>query len=198
LEAAREENDTIRKSLAEAQEKNEELLRKISDNEYRIHLLQDTAQKLQVDAISRLSSFVMEKQESDAAKRALTEARERNEDLLKRNEDLLKRNDDLIKKIEESSKTITQLQETLQRLEGKSTNLEAENQVLRQQATATPPSTAKSSASRSKITRIHRSPENGHILNGDTRQAEIKPSTGTSETIPSIVSYTNYMAAYNL
>ncbi|KAF2951968.1 hypothetical protein DAI22_01g301100 [Oryza sativa Japonica Group] len=186
LEAAREENDTIRKSLAEAQEKNEELLRKISDNEYRIHLLQDTAQKLQVDAISRLSSFVMEKQESDAAKRALTEARERNEDLLKRNEDLLKRNDDLIKKIEESSKTITQLQETLQRLEGKSTNLEAENQVLRQQATATPPSTAKSSASRSKITRIHRSPENGHILNGDTRQAEIKPSTGTSETIPSI------------
>uniref|UniRef100_I1NR90 Myosin motor domain-containing protein n=1 Tax=Oryza glaberrima TaxID=4538 RepID=I1NR90_ORYGL len=186
LEAAREENDTIRKSLAEAQEKNEELLRKISDNEYRIHLLQDTAQKLQVDAISRLSSFVMEKQESDAAKRALTEARERNEDLLKRNEDLLKRNDDLIKKIEESSKTITQLQENLQRLEGKSTNLEAENQVLRQQATATPPSTAKSSASRSKITRIHRSPENGHILNGDTRQAEIKPSTGTSETIPSI------------
>uniref|UniRef100_A0A0E0N1L6 Myosin motor domain-containing protein n=1 Tax=Oryza rufipogon TaxID=4529 RepID=A0A0E0N1L6_ORYRU len=186
LEAAREENDTIRKSLAEAQDKNEELLRKISDNEYRIHLLQDTAQKLQVDAISRLSSFVMEKQESDAAKRALTEARERNEDLLKRNEDLLKRNDDLIKKIEESGKTITQLQETLQRLEGKSTNLEAENQVLRQQATATPPSTAKSSASRSKITRIHRSPENGHILNGDTRQAEIKPSTGTSETIPSI------------
>uniref|UniRef100_A0A0D3ET95 Myosin motor domain-containing protein n=1 Tax=Oryza barthii TaxID=65489 RepID=A0A0D3ET95_9ORYZ len=186
LEAAREENDTIRKSLAEAQEKNEELLRKISDNEYRIHLLQDTAQKLQVDAISRLSSFAMEKQESDAAKRALTEARERNEDLLKRNEDLLKRNDDLIKKIEESSKTITQLQENLQRLEGKSTNLEAENQVLRQQATATPPSTAKSSASRSKITRIHRSPENGHILNGDTRQAEIKPSTGTSETIPSI------------
>lgn len=57
----------------------------------------------------------MEKQESDAAKRALTEACERNEDLLKRNEDLLKRNDDLIKKIEESGKTITQLQETLQR-----------------------------------------------------------------------------------
>ncbi|XP_040375912.1 myosin-17-like isoform X3 [Oryza brachyantha] len=186
LEVAMEENDTIRKSLAEAQERNEELLRKISDNEYRIHLLQDTAQKLQVDAISRLSSFVMEKQESDATKRALTEARERNEDLLKRNEDLLKRNDDLIRKIEESGKTINQLQETLQRLEGKSANLEAENQVLRQQATATPPSTAKSSASRSKITRIHRSPENGHILNGDTRQSEMKPSIGTSETIPTM------------
>jgi hypothetical protein len=71
--------------------------------------------RLQVDAISRLSSFVMEKQESDIAKRAVTEAHERNEDLLKRNEDLLKRNDDLIKKIEDSSKIVTQLQEALQR-----------------------------------------------------------------------------------
>ncbi|PUZ55081.1 hypothetical protein GQ55_5G183100 [Panicum hallii var. hallii] len=185
LEAATKENDTIRKSLAEAQERNDELLKKISDSEYRIHLLQDTVQKLQVDAISRLSSFVMEKQESDAAKRAVTEAHERNEDLLKRNEDLLKRNDALIKKIEESSKIVTQLQEALQRLEGKAANLEAENQVLRQQATATPPSTAKSPASRSKITRIHRSPENGHILNGDIRQTEMKPSTSTSEAITS-------------
>ena len=57
----------------------------------------------------------MEKQESDAAKRAVTEAHERNEDLLKRNEDLLKRNDALIKKIEESSKIVTRLQEALQR-----------------------------------------------------------------------------------
>ncbi|XP_025817050.1 myosin-17-like isoform X7 [Panicum hallii] len=185
LEAATKENDTIRKSLAEAQERNDELLKKISDSEYRIHLLQDTVQKLQVDAISRLSSFVMEKQESDAAKRAVTEAHERNEDLLKRNEDLLKRNDALIKKIEESSKIVTQLQEALQRLEGKAANLEAENQVLRQQATATPPSTAKSPASRSKITRIHRSPENGHILNGDIRQTEMKPSASTSEAITS-------------
>ncbi|XP_066306833.1 myosin-17-like isoform X3 [Miscanthus floridulus] len=185
LEAAMKENDEIRKSLSEAQERNDELLKKISDSEYRIHLLQDTVQKLQVDAISRLSSFVMEKQESDAAKRAVTEAHERNEDLLKRNEDLLKRNDDLIKKIEDSSKIVTQLQEALQRLEGKASNLEAENQVLRQQATSTPPSTAKSPASRSKISRIHRSPENGHIFNGDIRQTEMKPSTGTSEAITS-------------
>ncbi|CAO1945207.1 unnamed protein product [Urochloa humidicola] len=185
LEAATKENDAIRKSLTEAQERNDELLKKISDSEYRIHLLQDTVQKLQVDAISRLSSFVMEKQESDAAKRAVTEAHERNEDLLKRNEDLLKRNDDLIKKIEDSSKIVFQLQEALQRLEGKAANLEAENQLLRQQASATPPSTAKSPASRSKITRIHRSPENGHILNGDIRQTEMKPSTSTPEAITS-------------
>jgi len=43
----------------------------------------------------------------------------------------------------------------INRLEGKAANLEAENQVLRQQATSTPPSTAKSPASRSKIARIH-------------------------------------------
>ncbi|XP_044976872.1 myosin-17-like isoform X10 [Hordeum vulgare subsp. vulgare] len=184
LEAARQENDSIRKSLTEAQERNEELLRKISDNEYRIHLLQDTVQKIQVDAISRLSSFVMEKQDSDVAKRALTEAHERNEDLLKRNEDLLNRNDDLIKKIEESGKVITHLQESLQRIEGKAANLEAENHVLRQQAIATPPSTAKSQPSRSKITRIHRSPENGHVLNGELRQAEMRPSAGMSEATP--------------
>ncbi|XP_048564014.1 myosin-17-like isoform X2 [Triticum urartu] len=186
LEAARQENDSIRKSLTEAQERNEELLRKISDNEYRIHLLQDTVQKIQVDAISRLSSFVMEKQDSDVAKRALTEAQERNEDLLKRNEDLLNRNDDLIKKIEESGKVITHLQESLQRIEGKAANLEAENHVLRQQATATPPSTAKSPPSRSKITRIHRSPENGHVLNGELRQAEMRPSAGMSEATPPV------------
>ncbi|XP_044349477.1 myosin-17 isoform X12 [Triticum aestivum] len=186
LEAARQENDSIRKSLTEAQERNEELLRKISDNEYRIHLLQDTVQKIQVDAISRLSSFVMEKQDSDVAKRALTEAQERNEDLLKRNEDLLNRNNDLVKKIEESGKVITHLQESLQRIEGKAANLEAENHVLRQQATATPPSTAKSPPSRSKITRIHRSPENGHVLNGELRQAELRPSAGMSEATPPV------------
>ncbi|XP_073366686.1 myosin-17 isoform X11 [Aegilops tauschii subsp. strangulata] len=186
LEAARQENDSIRKSLTEAQERNEELLRKISDNEYRIHLLQDTVQKIQVDAISRLSSFVMEKQDSDVAKRALTEAQERNEDLLKRNEDLLNRNNDLVKKIEESGKVITHLQESLQRIEGKAANLEADNHVLRQQAAATPPSTAKSPPSRSKITRIHRSPENGHVLNGELRQAEMRPSAGMPEATPPI------------
>uniref|UniRef100_A0A453F8D6 Myosin motor domain-containing protein n=1 Tax=Aegilops tauschii subsp. strangulata TaxID=200361 RepID=A0A453F8D6_AEGTS len=172
LEAARQENDSIRKSLTEAQERNEELLRKISDNEYRIHLLQDTVQK--------------EKQDSDVAKRALTEAQERNEDLLKRNEDLLNRNNDLVKKIEESGKVITHLQESLQRIEGKAANLEADNHVLRQQAAATPPSTAKSPPSRSKITRIHRSPENGHVLNGELRQAEMRPSAGMPEATPPI------------
>ncbi|PWZ37987.1 Myosin-11 [Zea mays] len=180
-----ERHEKVKKALTEAEEKNEELLMKVEDANEKIEQLQTTINMLQVDAISRLSYFVMEKQESDAAKRAVTEAHERNEDLLKRNEDLLKRNDDLIKKIEDSSKIVTQLQEALQRLEGKASNLEAENQVLRQQATSTPPTTAKSPASRAKISRIHRSPENGHVLNGDIRQTKMKPSTGTSEAITS-------------
>lgn len=41
------------------------------------------------------------------------------------------------------------------RLEGKAADLEAENQVLRQQAIATPPSTAKSQAACNKISMIH-------------------------------------------
>ncbi|XP_044981103.1 myosin-5-like isoform X2 [Hordeum vulgare subsp. vulgare] len=175
LGAEKQENDAIRKSLVEAQESNDELFKKVRDSEYKAHQLQDTVQKLQVDAISRLSSFVLEKQESDAVKKALTEARGRNEDLIRRNEDLLDRNDDLIKKIEE-------LQETVQRLEGKSSNLEAENQTLRQQSIVSTPSTAKSQASYSKISMIHRNPENGLILNGNVPYAEIRPSFGPAET----------------
>uniref|UniRef100_A0A452ZP88 Myosin motor domain-containing protein n=1 Tax=Aegilops tauschii subsp. strangulata TaxID=200361 RepID=A0A452ZP88_AEGTS len=91
LEAEKQENDAIRKSLVEAQERNDELFMKIRDSEYKAHQLQDTVQKL--------------KQESDAVKKALTEARGRNEDLIRRNEDLLDRNDDLIKKLEELQET---------------------------------------------------------------------------------------------
>jgi myosin-5 len=42
---------------------------------------------------------------------------------------------------------------------------------------------------------LQRSPENGHIFNGDIRQTEMKPSTGTSEAITSAVSLTMYIAA---
>jgi myosin-5 len=186
LEAERQENDRIRKSLVEAQERNDELFKKVSDSEYRAQQLQDTVQKLQVDAISRLSSFVMERQESDAVRKALAESHGRNEDLIRRNDDLLSRNDDLIKKIEDSGQVVAELQAALERIEGKAANLEAENQILRQQAIATPPSTAKSQAAFSKISMIHRSPENGHILNGNVAYAE-KSLTGPAETRPSMV-----------
>ncbi|XP_015693143.1 myosin-9-like isoform X2 [Oryza brachyantha] len=187
MEAERQENDRTRKSLVEAQERNEGLFKKVRDSEYRAQQLQDTVQKLQVDAISRLSSFVMEKQEGDAVKKALAESHGRIEDLIRRNEDLLNRNDDLIKKIEDSGQVISELQATLGRIEGKTTNLDAENHILRQQANATPPSTAKSQAAFSKINAFQqRSPENGHILNGNVAYAE-KFSTGPAETRPSMV-----------
>ncbi|XP_052156162.1 myosin-17-like isoform X1 [Oryza glaberrima] len=187
LEAERQENDRIRKSLVEAQERNDELFKKVSDSEYRAQQLQDTVQKLQVDAISRLSSFVMERQESDAVRKALAESHGRNEDLIRRNDDLLSRNDDLIKKIEDSGQVVAELQAALERIEGKAANLEAENQILRQQAIATPPSTAKSQAAFSKINAFQqRSPENGHILNGNVAYAE-KSLTGPAETRPSMV-----------
>jgi myosin-5 len=115
LEAERQENDRIRKSLVEAQERNDELFKKVSDSEYRAQQLQDTVQKLQVDAISRLSSFVMERQESDAVRKALAESHGRNEDLIRRNDDLLSRNDDLIKKIEDSGQVVAELQAALER-----------------------------------------------------------------------------------
>ncbi|KAF8678531.1 hypothetical protein HU200_046278 [Digitaria exilis] len=161
LSREREQNDATTKAHIESQEKYEELRNKFVDVDRKIDLLQGTIERLQVDAISRLSSFVMEKQESDAAKRAVTEAHERNEDLLKRNEDLLKRNDDLIKKIEESSK-----------------NCHSTSGISTKVCTC--------------ILRVpfisniyQRSPENGHILNGDIRQTEMKPSTSTSEAITS-------------
>jgi len=118
---------------------------------FKAHQLQDTVQKLQVDAISRLSNFGMEKQEGAVVKNVHTETHGINENLIRRNEDLLKRNDDLVKKIEDSGKLVTQLHENLERLEVKSANLESENQALRQQAITTPPSTAKSQAACSKI-----------------------------------------------
>ena len=46
LEAEKQENDAIRKSLVEAQERNDELFMKIRDSEYKAHQLQDTVQKL--------------------------------------------------------------------------------------------------------------------------------------------------------
>jgi len=71
--------------------------------------------RLQVDAISRLSNFAMEKQEGDVVKNVHIEAYGRNENLIRRNEDLLKRNDDLVKKIEDSTILVTQLRENLER-----------------------------------------------------------------------------------
>lgn len=46
LEAERQENEAIKRSLVEAQERNDALFKKVRDSEYRAHQLQDTVQKL--------------------------------------------------------------------------------------------------------------------------------------------------------
>uniref|UniRef100_A0A453F8C5 Dilute domain-containing protein n=1 Tax=Aegilops tauschii subsp. strangulata TaxID=200361 RepID=A0A453F8C5_AEGTS len=193
LLSERQEKDAMKKELAEAGEKNGELLMKIEDTNEKIEHLQNTIIKLEEDIAAKDVSLEAARQENDSIRKSLTEAQERNEELLR--------------KISDNEYRIHLLQDTVQkspykgayafffcfifsrivvRIEGKAANLEADNHVLRQQAAATPPSTAKSPPSRSKITRIHRSPENGHVLNGELRQAEMRPSAGMPEATPPI------------
>lgn len=88
---------------------------------------------------------------ADEAERKYAEAQELSEERLK--------------KAEEAESKIDQLQESFQRLEEKLSNLESENQVLRQQALVMSPT--KGLSGRSKTAIIQRSPENGHLLNGE-------------------------------
>ncbi|PIA27770.1 hypothetical protein AQUCO_07600141v1 [Aquilegia coerulea] len=78
------------------------------------------------------------------------------------------KNEELVKKLGDAEQKVDQLQDSLQRLEEKLSNLESENQVLRQQALAISP-TGKALALRPKSTIIQRTPENGHIQNGEAR-----------------------------
>ncbi|CAL9092438.1 unnamed protein product [Musa textilis] len=100
--------------------------------------------------------LLTEKKATDAANKAYAEAQERN--------------NKLVKKVEDSETKIDQLQDSIQRLEEKVSNLESENQVLRQQAVAISP-TSRALAMRSKTTIIPRTPENGNVLNGETKLA---------------------------
>ncbi|XP_009400528.2 myosin-17-like isoform X2 [Musa acuminata AAA Group] len=100
--------------------------------------------------------LLTEKKATDAANKANAEAQERN--------------NKLVKKVEDSETKIDQLQDSIQRLEEKVSNLESENQVLRQQAVAISP-TSRALEMRSKTTIIPRTPENGNVLNGETKLA---------------------------
>ncbi|XP_073043958.1 myosin-17-like [Primulina eburnea] len=77
-------------------------------------------------------------------------------------------NTDLAKKLVEAEGKAVQLQDSVQRLEEKLSNLESENQVLRQQALTMSP-TGKSISARPRMTIIQRTPENGNVLNGETK-----------------------------
>ncbi|KAK6941316.1 Myosin, N-terminal, SH3-like [Dillenia turbinata] len=78
------------------------------------------------------------------------------------------RNAELVKKLEDAEQKADHLQDSVQRLEEKLSNLESENQVLRQQALTMSP-TGKALSARPKTTIIQRTPENGKIVNGETK-----------------------------
>ncbi|KAK6126771.1 hypothetical protein DH2020_039479 [Rehmannia glutinosa] len=103
-----------------------------------------------------LSLLLSEKQAAEETKKACADAETRNVDLAK--------------KLEEAEGKVDQLQDSAQRLEEKLSNLESENQVLRQQALTMSP-TGRSISSRPRTTIIQRTPENGNILNGETKPA---------------------------
>ncbi|PRQ46917.1 putative myosin ATPase [Rosa chinensis] len=73
---------------------------------------------------------------------------------------------ELARQLDDAGRKVDQLQESVQRLEEKLSSTEAENQVLRQQALTMSP---KAVSSRPKTVIIQRTPENGNILNGESK-----------------------------
>ncbi|XP_074565345.1 myosin-17-like isoform X2 [Curcuma longa] len=150
------ERDAARKALEEAPPVIKETTILVQDME-KINSL--TAQVEQLKAL-----LPMEKLESDAAKKAYSEAQEKN--------------DELIKKVENAERHAHQLQDTIRRLEEEVSNLASENQVLRQQALSISP-TSRVLAVHPKATIFPRTPENNNVLSGET-----KPPLDWSPALP--------------
>ncbi|XP_042055501.1 myosin-17-like [Salvia splendens] len=102
------------------------------------------------------ASLQSEKVTAEEAKRACSDAETRNINLTK--------------KLEEAEGKVDQLQDSIQRLEEKLSNSESENQVLRQQALTMSP-TGKAISARPRTTIFQRTPENGKVLNGETKSS---------------------------
>ncbi|ONM38760.1 Myosin family protein with Dil domain [Zea mays] len=123
----REQNDITTKAHNESQEKYEELLSKFVDVDRKIDLLQGTIERLGENT-TKDSLLLSERHEKDAIKKALTEAQEKNEELLM--------------KVEDANEKIEQLQTTIDMLEdnvaAKDVSLEAamkENDAIRRSLT---------------------------------------------------------------
>ncbi|GLT49681.1 hypothetical protein SLA2020_232230, partial [Shorea laevis] len=93
------------------------------------------------------------------------------------------KNGELTNKLEEAENKANQFQDSVQRLEEKVSNLESENQVLRQQALAISP-TGKALTARPKTTIFQRTPENGSVLNGETKKTLASPQVPGTEEKP--------------
>ncbi|KAJ6843986.1 myosin-17-like [Iris pallida] len=117
------------------------------------------------------SLLLLERQSTDEAKKAYADAMDRNGELLK--------------KLGDAEGKVDQLQDSVQRLEEKLSNLESENQVLRQQALAISP-TGKALSVRPRTTIVQRTPENGNLLNGETKHTmDLSPAVVTPKELES-------------
>ncbi|XP_073034125.1 LOW QUALITY PROTEIN: myosin-17-like [Primulina eburnea] len=119
-------------------------------------MVQDTAKidALAAEVESLKALLLSEKHVAEEAKKSCADAASNNMDLAK--------------KLGEAEGKVEQLQDSVQRLEEKLSNLESENQVLRQQALTMSP-TGKSISARPRMSVIQRTPENGNVLNGETK-----------------------------
>lgn len=136
-------------------------------------LVQDMEKVNQLTAeVEQLKTLLLsERQSTDEAKKAFAEARDRNIELMK--------------KLEDAEAKVDQLQDSVQRLEEKLSNLESENQVLRQQALAISP-TSRALSVRPRTTIVQRTPENGNLLNGETKFAlDMTPASVNAKEIES-------------
>ncbi|XP_043718546.1 myosin-17-like [Telopea speciosissima] len=121
-------------------------------------LVQDTAK---IDALTA---------EVENLKALLQSERQTAEETKKAYADSQAKSGELSKKLDDAEHKVDQLQDSVQRLEEKLSNIESENQVLRQQALAISP-TGKALSARQKTTILQRTPDNGNILNGETKVA---------------------------
>ncbi|KAG2311288.1 hypothetical protein Bca4012_025720 [Brassica carinata] len=106
--------------------------------------------------------------EVEALKASLESERQAAENLRKAFSEAEARNSELATELENATRKADQLHESVQRLEEKLSNSESEIQVLRQQALAISP-TSRTTPMRSKTMFLPRTPENGSLLNGETK-----------------------------
>ncbi|KAL6224224.1 hypothetical protein ACLB2K_003079 [Fragaria x ananassa] len=117
-------------------------------------LIQDTEKidSLSAEVESLKTMLLSERQAAEEARKACIDAEARNAELTRQ--------------LEDAGRKVDQLQESVQRLEEKLSSTESENQVLRQQALTMSP---KALSSRPKTVIIQRTPENGNIVNGESK-----------------------------
>ncbi|XP_050382191.1 myosin-17-like isoform X2 [Argentina anserina] len=125
-------------------------------------LIQDTEK---IDALSA---------EVDSLKTMLQSERQAAEEARKACSDAEARNAELAGQLDDAGRKVDQLQESVQRLEEKLSSTESENQVLRQQALTMSP---KALSSRPKTVIIQRTPENGTIVNGESKDMTLSISS---------------------